>query len=726
MNQQTQDNTNKLPARGIAARVILGVASWLVILAVVMLNVIPKRHEVEVDQIAREDITATRDIEDTVTTDKNRQAIRASVADKYRQDDSVKLYVQNMIEECFSAIDRIRLDGQKEINKLQSSEPSMAYRDDKTGDILFNDNFLIQCHAALPGSFTNEDVRYILQAKDDMLNRLKDKIDELVGKALENGIKPEFLEERVSSLSQDLINPLNRLDDSAELLGINIISMYLKPNFIFDEEATLAAREKAAADVQPVIYKKDQIIVQKNQPVTEAQVQMLRKLGMLDEQDPQVLMYVGVGVFSGLILLIVWLYLLFSDTETFLSFRLLMLLNIILVITIGAMWLGRSLHPYFLLSTTGVILVSVLINQRLAFAVNPILALFAGVMAGSESTGVFSQAALPAVMAALTGGAVALVIIRKMPHRSSLMLSGIVSGFVSAIVLAAVDLVTALDWQTILQDVGAGLGGGLAASMLCLGTLPLWEVLFKVVTPMKLLELANPNHPLLKRLLMEAPGTYHHSIVVGNLAESAAEAVGANPLLTRTGAYYHDVGKILRPYFYTENQIGGESPHEAIAPELSKRILTAHTKDGVELAAKHGLPEQVQSIILEHHGTTPVMFFYHKAVKQAKEGETVSLDDFRYSGPKPHTREAALIMLADSIEAGARSLQDHSQEKLDEFVQHIVNIKLEDGQLDDCDLTLRDLSVVSAEFRKVLGGVFHERVVYPTAEPAKREGTVKW
>jgi putative nucleotidyltransferase with HDIG domain len=368
---------------------------------------------------------------------------------------------------------------------------------------------------------------------------------------------------------------------------------------------------------------------------------------------------------------------------------------------------------------------AVLVSQRPAFIINALLALFAGMIAGNQGQSAFSSAALPAALASFAGGAVALFVTRRTPHRSSLMLAGILSGLISAAVAAAADLILSLDWQSALRDVGAGLGGGVVSSMICLGMLPLWEVLFKVVTPMRLLELGNPNHPLLKRLLIEAPGTYHHSIVVGNLAESAAEAVGANALMARTGAYYHDVGKLLRPYFFTENQIADESPHESIAPELSKRILTAHTRDGVELAAKYGLPQQVQDIILEHHGTTPVMYFYHKAVKAADENDPVSLDDYRYAGPKPHTREAAIIMLADSIEAGARTLQDHSQEKLDEFVQQIVNQKLEDGQLDNCDLTLRDIGTVSSEFRKVLGGVFHERVVYPSSEPLKKEA-VKW
>jgi putative nucleotidyltransferase with HDIG domain len=287
-------------------------------------------------------------------------------------------------------------------------------------------------------------------------------------------------------------------------------------------------------------------------------------------------------------------------------------------------------------------------------------------------------------------------------------------------------LIAMIGWQTILQDSGFSFAGGLVSSMICLGTLPLWELLFKVVTPMKLLELSNPNHPLLKRLLIEAPGTYHHSIVTGNLAESAAEAIGANALMTRTGAYYHDVGKLIRPYFFSENQTGSENPHELISPELSKRILTAHTKDGAELAARHGLPQQVQEIILEHHGTTPVMFFYHKAVKAAKEGEAVSLDDYRYAGPKPQSRESAVIMLADSVEAGTRALLDHSQEKLDEFVQQIINAKLEDGQFDNCELTMRDLSIILAEFRKVLSGIFHERIVYPSVEMQRKVNGIQW
>jgi cyclic-di-AMP phosphodiesterase PgpH len=724
VNQNSSPKQTTLTVKGIIARVILGLATWLVIIAVVILNVIPEKHVVKSGDIAAEDIKATHDIVDSITTAKKRKEAVDSVPDKYKQDDAVTADVISALEECYVAIDKIRVDGADEISKLNNNVSSAAYKDTK-GDIQFTAYFLQQCHEELTGSFTDEDVRFIILVDKKELSLLKDKVITLMTQALKNGIKAQYLTEQISSVNQELISPLNRFDDGAQRLGMNLVSTYLKANFIADEEATAEAKKKASDEVQPEIYKRDQIIVQHGLPVTDAEIQVLSDLGLLDENDPHMLMYLGVGVMSALLLLVIWLYVLNFETSIFNSFRKLLLLNVIFVLTVGAMWLGRSVHYYFLLSTTGVLLISVLVNQRLSLMVNAVLALFAGIMAGSDGTGAFSSAALPAAMAAVAGGAVALYIIRGTPHRSGLMLAGIASGLMSAAIFVAVDLITAMDWQVTLQDLGAGLGGGLASSMICLGTLPLWEYLFKVVTPMKLLELANPNHPLLKRLLIEASGTYHHSIIMGNLAENAAEAIGANALLTRTGAYYHDVGKLMRPYFFTENQLGNENPHESIAPELSKRILTAHTKDGMELAAKYGLPQPIQEIILEHHGTTPVMYFYHKAVKLAKEDETISMDDYRYAGPKPQTRESAIIMLADSIEAGARTLEDHSQEKLDEFVQNIVNIKLEDGQFDDCELTLRDISIISAEFRKVLGGIFHERIVYPTVETVKRGKSIK-
>ncbi|HNU80584.1 MAG TPA: HDIG domain-containing protein, partial [Bacillota bacterium] len=228
----------------------------------------------------------------------------------------------------------------------------------------------------------------------------------------------------------------------------------------------------------------------------------------------------------------------------------------------------------------------------------------------------------------------------------------------------------------------------------------------------KLLELSNPNQPMLRRLLIEAPGTYYHSILVGNLAEAAAEDIGANALLCRVGAYYHDIGKLKRPYFFKENQITRDNPHDKITPNLSALVITSHVKDGVEIAGKNKLPSTVIRIIEEHHGNTLVAYFYHKALS-AEGAEAVDESKFRYPFRKPQTEEAAIVMLADSVEAYIRSLSEPTRDQVEQGVRKIIKDKLNDAQLDNCDLTLKDLEMIGQAFVKVLAGIFHDRIEYP-------------
>ncbi|HHY59606.1 MAG TPA: HDIG domain-containing protein, partial [Clostridia bacterium] len=247
------------------------------------------------------------------------------------------------------------------------------------------------------------------------------------------------------------------------------------------------------------------------------------------------------------------------------------------------------------------------------------------------------------------------------------------------------------------------------------GSLPFLETTFGITTSLRLLEMSNPNQPLLKRLLLEAPGTYHHSILVGNLAEAAADAVRADGLLARVGAYYHDIGKLKRPYFFIENQLTAENPHDKLSPTLSNLIIMAHVKDGLELAKEHQLPKVVTDIIAQHHGTSLISFFYNKAVNQAQEGrhDPVSEDDFRYEGPKPQTKEAAIVMLADSVEAAVRSIQKSNPGRMEATVRRVIKEKLEDGQLEECELTFKELDIIAQAFVRVLSGFFHSRIEYP-------------
>jgi putative nucleotidyltransferase with HDIG domain len=268
--------------------------------------------------------------------------------------------------------------------------------------------------------------------------------------------------------------------------------------------------------------------------------------------------------------------------------------------------------------------------------------------------------------------------------------------------------------REIVSSVPAGFLGGIFASMLTMIVIPFVESIFRYTTDVKLLELSNLNHPLLKEMIVKSPGTYHHSMLVGSMVEAAAEEIGANPLLGKVMCYYHDIGKMAHPNYFIENQKPGNNPHDGISPFMSKTLLVAHVKDGVELGIKHKLGKPIIDGIIQHHGTTLISYFYNKALDQKADGDPeISEEEFRYPGPKPQFREAALCMLADSIEAASRSLDEPTPVRLQNIVRNIIQRKFMEGQLDECSLTLKDLSKVESAFTRILLGIYHQRIDYP-------------
>jgi hypothetical protein len=246
------------------------------------------------------------------------------------------------------------------------------------------------------------------------------------------------------------------------------------------------------------------------------------------------------------------------------------------------------------------------------------------------------------------------------------------------------------------------------------------ESLFHYSSNIRLLELLNLDQPVLRELMLIAPGTYHHAMVVGQMVEAAAETIGANPILAKAAAYYHDIGKIKKPAYFVENQTGGENKHEKLAPSMSSLILISHVKDGVDLARKHKLGEGITEIIRQHHGTNLISYFFHKAKTQAANPNQVNIEDYRYPGPRPQTKEAGLVLLADQVEASSRTLTDPTPARIQGMVQKIVNNVFVDGQLDECELTLKDLHHIARSFNKILGGIFHQRIHYPQAVDKKK------
>lgn len=298
----------------------------------------------------------------------------------------------------------------------------------------------------------------------------------------------------------------------------------------------------------------------------------------------------------------------------------------------------------------------------------------------------------------------------KITSRIELVKNGFIIGAIQGIFGVIYAIVYNYDFKTITIILTFSLLSGFFTGMICLGIMPYFENAFSILTDIKLLETGDYSAPLLKRLLLEAPGTFYHSIMVGALAEQAAEAIGANPILARVGAYYHDIGKLKRPVYFVENQGGLANLHDELKPSLSALLLTSHPKDGYILAKQYGLPQEVLDIIIEHHGTTMVQYFYYKAVET---GENINETDFRYAGPRPSSKESAIVMLADTVEAAVRASNDKSKEGIENTIRYLVKYKIDDNQLINCDISLKDVETIVQAFLQVLKAAYHERIQYP-------------
>jgi len=352
------------------------------------------------------------------------------------------------------------------------------------------------------------------------------------------------------------------------------------------------------------------------------------------------------------------------------------------------------------------------------FSVIPMLAslLFADLelaflisLASSVSIASLSNNPFQLGLLSLISGILSSLLVLGARRRVTIMRSGIIIGLIQVVTLIFIDRfhISSADRYLILFLNGA------LSSIIVLGVLPVFEYLFRTVTNISLLELADFNHPLLQRMIMEAPGTYHHSLVVGNMSESACRQVGANALLARIGAYYHDIGKLEKAEYFSENQAVSVSKHDALSPSMSKLIIMNHVKEGVELAKKYKLSPPLVDFITQHHGNSLVYYFYRKALETLEEDQEVKEEGFRYPGPKPNTKETAIVLLADSVEAATRALREPSPARIEEVVHKVINNKFIDGQLDECDLTLKDLEKISAVFIRILSGIYHARVNYP-------------
>lgn len=527
-------------------------------------------------------------------------------------------------------------------------------------------------------------------------------------------MRGEIRESRLPTILRTLPNQLSiSLSDEQARVVTAWAGALITPNTFLDTDRTEQARQAARDAVAPVewTYEADQIVVRSGEVLSQEQLEALQQLG-LSRPAGAVGGKVATLLFLVLLVFPLGLYLSRVHPEHFLNPRVMALLTLLLTTLTLGLRLSLSSYPllaYLLPSATAAMLLGVLLGVDLALIITLIFSLIIGFVTRSMELLCYS----------FVGGLMASLLLWRVERLASFVWTGALVGGTN---LAIVAIFALQEGTSLTSDIWArllmALLNGVASASLALAGFYVLSSLLNITTFLQLMELARPTHPLFRELLLKAPGTYHHSIVVSNLAEAAAEAVGADMLLVRVAAYYHDVGKLVNPQYFVENQADGINPHDALNdPYKSAQIILAHVSDGVKLAQRHNLPRRLIDFILQHHGTTAVAWFYNKACE--RDGAPfVDVARFRYPGPKPLTREAAILMLADTVEATARAIKPGGVTEIDELIRKINDTKLREGQFDECELTLRDLDTIRSAFIKVLQGIYHPRISYPDAKPA--------
>lgn len=677
-----------------------GMAAFLFFVLITMfisVEFVQHRIVLKEGEVSSRDIFAPRTVtfEDKDETRQLREKAAEAISNQY-----------DRIPEASSAV-------QKDISKTIASIREI--QENKKADLPSKINTL---QDTLNFSLSKETLVVLARPSPEELNKLEKETNRIVSQAMD---KEEITQENISWVKKDLLNKIERfaVSKSYQELAYGLVNLYFRPNTVFNAEKTRLLREAAMAAIPPqqVIVRQGEKVIGAGEIVRPETLSKLNALGLAKTLVPWRTI-IGSALLVIILMLVILSYLYQQNRKIFNHAGYLYLIGIIVVMVLAVakviissnitQWPELSaLFGYMVPLAAAGMLIAILLDSRLAILVVAIMSFLLVIMtSGQVSFGIVGM------ISSITG----IYGVNKLSQRNDMVKAGIFTGIASMITIGIMGILSNASASLIFtSSVLLGLINGFLSSVLTIGFLPYLEGVFGITSAVRLLELSHPNNPLLKRLLTEAPGTYHHSIIVGNLAEAAARETEADGLLVRVGAYYHDIGKLKRPFFFIENQIHRNNPHDKITPFLSTLILTSHVKDGVEIAKENKLPEAIIDIIRQHHGSSLCTYFYHKALEngQKKRENIINESEFRYEGPKPQTKETGIIMLADAVEAAVRSLQNQTPGKIEGTVRKLIKEKLLDGQLGECDLTFKDLDLIAGAFTQVLNGIFHTRLEYP-------------
>ncbi|QDP40644.1 HD family phosphohydrolase [Radiobacillus deserti] len=683
---------------------VLGIFCLLMTLS----NVFTETYDIERFSTAKETVRSPVTIENVEETERRtREAVQA-VEDRYDISSEITQERVQYVNELFDAIHKLENSDEKAEDKIPKTIPEKAQY---ISQILTPE---------LSEAMSQESIVALLNASESERSIAKELLTTSLYDVLNAGVRTENLESAVSNLKQSLrYSSLNQ--DVKEAL-YELSSFAVVENSFFDVETTMEAQKQAASNVEPVMIRAGEIIVREGQTITNEIYEKLDLVGLLNNER-NIFPVIGLFLLISLICATISYELHTYSKSNNLNPGKILAIVIIIIFMVSVMKVisiyNTSMYQFFLLvpAATGAMLIKVLLNERVAIVLSALFALLGSLIFNGEIPGAFNVEAGTYMFFSQFAGS---ILIQNLQDKSAILKAAIGITLVNEIVILLFLFLTfeSVTIPEVLIHGGFGIASAFLSVILTIGMIPYFEAGLGILSESKLLTLANPNHPLLRKILTEAPGTYHHSVMVANLSETACEAIGANGLLARVASYYHDLGKTERPHYFIENQMGIQNPHDLLEPIQSAEIIIRHPYDGAMLLKKHKIPKEIVDIAEQHHGTTLLKYFYYKAKDKYLD---VKEDAYRYAGPKPQTKEAAVICICDSVEAAVRSLQEPTMEKIEEIVYSIIKDRLNDGQLNECPITINELHVIRRTICETLAGIFHSRIQYPTKQEKIKE-----
>ncbi len=702
-------------------KVLLFVLLGAVMYSAMFSNVKPEKLDLQLFSIAEQTIRSPITVEDKASTEKKKKEAADQVQDVYVVKKEITQNRVDLITSIFDSATEVNEEIKLELEEkkkaiadeedienkaiVEKQEPTAAEKLSRMKEKLTKD---------ITVDISDRTLTALIQASKSELSIAKDLTVTAINNVMSKRIPADQVENAKKRLEEELkfasLNNKN-LKDAAIELGRYAIYQ----NEFYDPAATDERRQQAVESVEPVRILQGQIIVEEQQLISRDVYRQLELIGLLDNEN-SIQPFAGLALIILIILAALYYYFYEVNEKSEVKHNYLLMYSIIFSLSILIMKGTSFLHEfkyseiiYIFPAAMGAMLIKILIDEKMAVLFTIIMAICGSIIFNEGVTGTFH---VSAGIYILCSGLAGVIFLTKQNLRTKIFQAGTYVAGVNIIVIFSLLFLSngQYDGLEYAFYFVTGFASGISSAVLAIGMLPFFEAGFGILSTMRLIELSSPNHPLLRKILTEAPGTYHHSVMVANLSESACEAIGADGLLARVGCYYHDIGKTKRPQFFIENQMNIENPHDRLPPQTSKNIIIAHATDGAELLRKHKMPKEIIDIAEQHHGTTLLKFFYHKAKQNDSE---VKEEDYRYPGPKAQTKEAAVIGIADSVEAAVRSMNHPTPEQIESLVRNIIADRLQDEQLNECDLTLKELEIVANSLCETLNGIFHSRIEYP-------------